>query len=141
MENQVMTIPDDVALRAAIWWFDQMDGEGASMGGGTLNSAFYDASRRESAAENAPQKSQRDTFVAALIDEIKAEPARRAVTGQRIVSQVVVTVDYEPDDMLAKACEIAGIDAVALPPKTTMWIDANGIRAKRGYGSQITPVI
>lgn len=121
------------AEAAAEWWaakmqqpFNQDNGTSNEPNGGTM---FMLMNLAGATAQKGITPAKVENFKAALI--------RSIVEGTQN-SRRVFGVDYHPDQILAEACEAAGIATGALPCKTHMWIDAATFKvtASFGYGAE-----
>lgn len=123
----------DAIEAAAKWWanvianpkFDALGGErDSSMELGQIMATLIN--RKAPAVDT-------ERFRVALVDRLlAATPHERRF----------VDVDYGPDAVLSDAARAAGITdpSFTFPWKTSMWIDADRVRVRYGYGADIVTI-
>ena len=130
---------------AANWWAEQISGHKLNWDNGAQNEG--DAKDREAGNmmwllgnytammardRNTPEKIEK--FKESLIRKMK-EAYENAVKHYSNY-QLVLSIDYHPDEILSEAAKEAEIDDMVFPCKTVMWVDAKKVSAKCGYGAQ-----
>lgn len=113
--------PEKTAEVAAQWWMEQLQAEARALGGDLMEDAPAESILR---------------FKTALREKLLAGYADHGRFDW-------LSVDYHPDAMLCAALMEADIEAsiTALPWKTTMRFDVDGVRVKRGYSAPWVPLL
>lgn len=76
-----------------------------------------------------PSKEQLITFEKALAKLIKDELKTK--------NEVIVKVDYDPNELLLNAAKEAGISKTVFPWKTIVWVKDNKVTVRDGYNAKV----
>jgi hypothetical protein len=129
---------------AADWWAEQISGYKLNWDNGAQNEGsaadrktgqlmwmLGNINANKAREEVTPEKLQK--FKESLIKRI-SERWENSVGIYREYP-LILSVDYDPDEILRESVNEAEINNGVFPCKTCMWIDSKMVSAKLGYGS------
>lgn len=129
-----MTELRQAAIVAANWWTDKIANPnmGSFSNGDTSNqSSFFammlmsiDAIGKEATDE------QLKKFCEMLSNRIEDELSSK--------HELILSCDYGPDNVLTEIAEVSNIYSGLFPIKRTMWITADSVEVRDGYGEPVT---
>ena len=115
---------NEAATVAAEWWTEKISGNCQHSNGDASLSSMITMCLADRGQEK-PNLEQLDTFKAAVIKGIEEYPYSH---------EIDLYCDYGPGLILRDAANEAGINHLNFPFKTGMFVSANQVRVKDGYG-------
>jgi hypothetical protein len=131
--TDTMTLPEEAIAAAASWWAKVLENPKFDALGGERDRAMEFAQVLMTMGNRTGPRIDTEKFRAALADGIR----RASRDDTRFIG-----VDYDPDRLLEDAARAAGVanTAFIFPIKTSMWLDADCVRVRYGYGAEIQTI-
>lgn len=123
---------NEITEIAANWWGDVIcnpkfdNGDSGSTGGLGMMLALMNTKPVENETKQKFIKELQERIIKQLQIEIDKGYGRK---------QMIISVDYHPDQILNDCAIIAGINSNNFPWKTTMWISTNVVCVRYGYSA------
>lgn len=121
-------ISNEVLEIAANWWMDSLQKPKFDNGADDSANRMAQLFAGMLANDNLPEAKQLEVFKTKLVELVQAD-------SLRFSNSHILSVDYHPCELLASAAKEAGINESIFSWKTTMWIYADKIVVRAGYGA------
>lgn len=115
---------------AANWWATRIKNfKRFDNGESDKNNFLASLLATQNALNSMPSEEQLITFEKALAKLIKDELKTK--------NEVIVKVDYDPNELLLNAAKEAGISKTVFPWKTIVWVKDNKVTVRDGYNAKV----